>query len=213
MYLMGFDGTMGQGKTFGMSTMAQYFRQKSGCTLYSNYGLKHSKLFTSFEDFLDVAQQPSSIICLDEIHTDLDSRSVNTNASKYLTHMLFYLRKIRATIFFSSPDITNVDLRVRLVMNIYCRVRKNKKSFYYEMYDMQKMKYLKTLRIEQKKAFAIGHQIYDTNKMVVPMEFPSDRESYVRVLNNLKSISDQYYEQAKDEPERDALEAVAGLEY
>lgn len=210
MYLMGFDGVMGQGKTFGMSLLAQHFRQLSGCTLYSNYGLKNSKLFTTFDEFLDVAQQPSSIICLDEIHTDLDSRSGNTNASKYLTHMLFYLRKIRATIFYSSPDITNIDIRVRLVTNVYCRVSKNKKFFHYEMYDLQKLRYLKTLRIDQKRAFGIADQIYDTHKMVVPMEFPESREGYVKVLNQLKDVSDQYYiNQAADAPRPEVLEAAA----
>jgi len=210
MYLMGFDGRMGQGKTLGMSLYAQHFRQKSGCTLYSNYGLANAKLFTNFEQFIEVAQQPSSIICLDEIHQDLDSRSVNTNVAKYLTHMIFYLRKIRATIFFASPDITNVDLRVRLVMNVYCRVRKNKKNFYYDMYDMQSERYLRTQRIQQSKVFQISDQIYDTHKMVVPMDFPSTKEEYVKILNLLKETSDQYYErQATDEPEQHVPDVVA----
>ncbi|WP_259391979.1 hypothetical protein [Paenibacillus thiaminolyticus] len=193
MYLMGFDGPLGSGKTFGMSLFAQHYRQKTGCTLYSNYGLKHSKLFTNFEQFLDVAQQPSSIICLDEAHTDLDSRSGNTNVAKYLTHMLFYLRKIRATLFFSSPSITNIDFRVRSIMNVYCHVRKAKASFYYDMYDIQSEKFLRTMRIQKQKAFQIGHQIYDTHKMVVPMEFPSTKEEYHKVINQLKQISDDYY--------------------
>jgi hypothetical protein len=210
MYLMGFDAPMGQGKTLGMSLLAQHFRQKSDCTLYSNYGLKNSKLFTTFDEFLDVAQQPSSIICLDEIHTDLDSRSGNTNASKYLTHMIFYLRKIRATILFATPDISNVDVRVRLVMNVYCRVSKNKKKFKYEMWDMQSMKYLRTMAIDQAKVFGIANQIYDTHKMVVPMEFPERKEDYVKVINQLKTVSDQYYiRQAADEPIAELSEAAA----
>lgn len=211
MYLMGFDGTMGQGKTLGMSLFAQLYRQKSGCTLYSNYGLANSTLFTSFDQFIEVAQQPSSIICLDEIHQDLDSRSVNTNTAKYLTHMIFYLRKIRATIFFSTPDISNVDLRVRLVMNMYCRVRKNKKNFYYDMYDVQSDKFKRTQRIQQSKVFPIIDQIYDTHKMVVPMDFPATKEEYIKIINLLKETSDNYYEQrqATYEPEQHVPDVVA----
>ncbi|WP_348623374.1 hypothetical protein ABFT51_20800 [Paenibacillus peoriae] len=210
MYLMGFEGFLGVGKTFGMSLLAQHYRQQSGCTLYSNYGLNHSKTFTSFEHFLDVAAQPSSVICLDEIHTDLDSRSVNTNVAKYLTHMIFYLRKLRCTLMFTSPDITNIDIRVRLIMNILCRVKKNKRNFLYEMYDMQQSKSLRTLKINQMKAFAIGSQIYDTYKMVVPMGFPETKEGYIDVFNLLKKVSDQYYVQASDgtgqqAPEVDAI--------
>lgn len=210
MYLMGFDGVMGSGKTLGMSVMAQYYRQKTGCTLYSNYGLKHSQLFTNFEQFLEVARQPSSIICLDEAHTDLDSRSGNTNTAKYFTHMIFYLRKLRCTLFFSSPAITNIDFRVRSLMNVYCQVRKNKKSFYYDMYDLQSEKYLKTMRINQQKVFSISDQIYDTHKMVVPMEFPEKKDDYLRIIQTLKDTSDGYYsEQAMDEPRAQHSEAIA----
>lgn len=211
MYLMGFDAPMGQGKTLGMSLLAQNYRQKSGCTLYSNYGLKGAKLFTNFEQFLDVAKQPSSIICLDEIHTDLDSRSGNTSVSKYLTHMFFYLRKIRATVFYATPDISNVDLRVRQITNVYCRVHKNKHSFYYDMYDLQSLRTLKTLRINQQKVFNIINQIYDTHKMVVPMEFPETKQEYLQLIKMLKEISDDYYinGQDTDEPRAEHSEAVA----
>ncbi|MFP3786293.1 hypothetical protein, partial [Burkholderia sp. SIMBA_024] len=68
MYVMVYDGIMGAGKTMGMSIMAQHFRQKSGCTLYSNYGLVGAKPFDTFDTFVDVAKQKSSIICLDEAH-------------------------------------------------------------------------------------------------------------------------------------------------
>ncbi|OMD76585.1 AAA family ATPase [Paenibacillus odorifer] len=208
MYLLGLDAAMGTGKTLGMSLLAQHFRQQSGCTLWSNYGLANAKLFTNFEQFLEVAQQPSSIICLDEVHTDLDSRSGNTNTSKYLTHMLYYLRKIRATIFYATPDISSVDVRVRSVTNVYCRVSKNKRKFKYEMWDLQSVRYLRTLMIDKEKVFAIADQIYDTHKMVVPMEFPEKKEEYLQLINMLKNISDQYYvRQAQDAPRLQVSEA------
>lgn len=208
MYLLGLDAAMGTGKTLGMSLLAQYFRQLSGCSLYSNYGLKHSTLFTSFDQFIEVAQQPSSIICLDEVHTDLDSRSGNTNTSKYLTHMLFYLRKIRATIFYATPDISAVDLRVRNVTNIYCRVSKNSRKFKYEMWDLQSLRYLRTLMVDKAKVFEIADQIYDTHKMVVPMEFPEKKEEYLQLIHMLQNVSDQYYvRQAQDAPRLQVSEA------
>lgn len=208
MYLLGLDAPMGQGKTLGMSVLAQHFRQQSGCSLYSNYGLTHSKLFTSFEQFLEVAEQPSSIICLDEVHTDLDSRSGNTNTSKYLTHMLFYLRKIRATIFYATPDISAVDIRVRNVTNVYCRVSKSKRKFKYEMWDLLSARYLRTLSIDREKVFAIANQIYDTHKMVVPMEFPDTKQDYQQLIYMLKNVSDQYYvRQAQDAPGPQVTEA------
>lgn len=210
MYLMGFDGRLGAGKTAGMSIFAQHYRQKTGCTLYSNYGLKHSKLITSFDMFLDVAQQPSSIICLDEAHTDLDSRSGNTNVAKYLTHMIFYLRKLRATLMFTSPNIGNIDARVRAIMDVYCSVSKDKQYFHYDMFDLNAERFLKSMRIKKEKALGIMDQVYDTHKMVVPMSFPDTKDEYNRILNLLKSISDDYYtKQAADAPGPTATEAAA----
>ncbi|MEK3837938.1 zonular occludens toxin domain-containing protein [Paenibacillus sp. FSL R7-0128] len=194
MYLMGFDAAMGEGKTLGMSLIAQHYRQRSGCTLYSNYGLANSKVFTTFQQFLDVAAQPSSIICLDEIHNDLDSRSSNTNVNKYLSHMIYYLRKIRATIMFASPDIMSIDIRVRNIINVYCRVRKDRQRFHYKMWDMQSSKYLRTIAVDQQKVFAIAKQIYDDKRMVLPMEFPEKKEEYLEIIHMLKNISDNFYE-------------------
>lgn len=193
MYVMIFDGIMGSGKTAGMSIMAQYFRQKSGCTLYSNYGLRGSKLFTNFEQFVDVASQSSSIICLDEAHSDLDSRSSNTNVAKYMSHIFYYLRKLRATVFLSSPSIMSIDSRIRGVTNIYCQVEKSKKYFKYHMYDLQSEKFLRDYRIQKDRAFGILPQVYDTHKMVVPLQYPETKEEYIKIVRLLQSVNDDYY--------------------
>lgn len=193
-----------------MSIMAQYFKQKSGCTLYSNYGLRGSKLFTNFEQFIDVAQQPSSIICLDEAHSDLDSRSSNTNVSKYLSHIFYYLRKLRCTVFLSSPSILSIDSRIRGVTNIYCHVEKTKKYFKYHMYDLQSEKFLRVYRIQKDRAFGLLPQIYDTHKMVVPMEYPETKDEYLKIINLLKSVNDDYYlHQETHEPGPQAPEGVS----
>lgn len=211
MYVMIFDGIMGSGKTAGMSIMAQYFKQKSGCTLYSNYGLRGSKMFTSFDQFVDVAQQPSSIICLDEAHSDLDSRSSNTNISKYLSHIFYYLRKLRTTIFLSSPSILSIDSRIRGVTNIYCQVEKSKKYFKYHMWDLQSEKFLRDYRIQKEKAFGILPQVYDTHKMVLPMQYPETKDEYLKIINLLKAVNDDYYiGQETHEPGLQVPEGVSG---
>lgn len=214
MYVMIFDGIMGSGKTAGMSIMAQHFRQKSGCTLYSNYGLRGSKLFTSFEQFVDVAQQPSSIICLDEAHSDLDARSGNTNIAKFLSHIVFYLRKLRATIFLSSPSILAIDSRIRGVTNIYCQVEKTKKYFKYHMWDLQSEKFLRDYRIQKDRAFSILPQVYDTHKMVVPMSYPETKEEFLKIIRLLQSVNDEFYlRQETHEPGQQAPEGVSVGEY
>lgn len=188
-----FDGYMGSGKTLGMSIMARYFQERSGCSLYSNYGLIGGEQFDHYTKFLSLTEKPSSIVCLDEAHIDLDARNSTTNVSKYFTHLIFYLRKLRTTIFLATPSVENLDSRVRAVANVYCHVEKKKTKFSYHMFDLQSSRFLKTISISKPKAFQIAPSIYDTYKMVSPMIFPEKKEEYHAFINELKQLNDQYY--------------------
>lgn len=187
------DGIMGAGKTLGMTLLTTYFSLKSGCTQYSNYGIRGSKPFTHYRDFIDVAMQPSSVIALDESHTDLDSRNFNTNAVKFFTHLVFYFRKMRTTMFLATPIMETLDNRVRSVCNLYCRCSKDQNYFYYDMYDLQANRFLRRYKIKQELAFEIASQLYDTHNIVTPMEFPSDREEFKSLIHDLKETIDKYY--------------------
>lgn len=187
------DGYLGAGKTLGMTLLASYFQSLSNCALYSNYNLRNSKAFSNFSHFLDVCKETSSIICLDEAHSDLDARNFNTNAVKFFSHLIFYMRKIRATIFLATPGIDNLDVRVRSLCNLYIKVTKNKTHFEYTMYDMQSGRYLKRYRIKIEVAKEIASMLYDTYNMVTPMEFPEDRKEFKDFINTLKITSDEYY--------------------
>lgn len=190
---------MGNGKTLGMSLMAYYFQEQSGCTLYSNYGLKGSKPFTSFNDFLDVVEQPSSIICLDEVHNDIDSRDFNTNAVKYFSHLAFYLRKMRCTIMMTTPLFANVESRVRGVTSIVIPVSKDKNYYYYPFIDWQSMRALKTKKIRKDSAHILAGQIFDTFSMVEPLEYPEKRDDFKKLITELKSRHYNYLVGSQEE--------------
>lgn len=192
MNIVVFEGYLGAGKTLGASILAKYYQEKSGCTLYSNYGLAGSKPFTRMEDFLDVAQQPSSIIVWDECHVDLDSRSFSSNHVKFLTQIAFYLRKMRCTLIITSPMFENLDSRIRGITNILVQVQKGKEYFYYPFYDIQSGKYLKTKKIKKEDAFRIASDIFPTYAMVTPIEVPSKKEEYESFLHVLKQTSDNF---------------------
>lgn len=194
MYVMNFEGIMGNGKTLGMSIMAKYFQEQTGCTIYSNYGLKGSKHFSNFTDFLDVAIQPHSIVCLDEVHNDIDSRDFNTNSVKYFSHIVFYLRKMNCTLMMTTPLFENVESRIRGVTNIVVPVRKDKYYYYYPLYDWQSMKYLKTKKIKKDKAHMVAGQIFDTYAMVEPLEYPASRDDFKKLLKELKDTRRDYLE-------------------
>ncbi|MEC3226415.1 hypothetical protein P9027_31420 [Bacillus thuringiensis] len=186
MYVWAFEGRMGNGKTLGMSLMAKYFQEKSGCTLYSNYGLAGSKPFRSFDDFLDVAMQPSSIVCLDECHNDIDSRDFGTNAVKYFSHIVFYLRKMRCTLFLTTPLFENIDSRVRDVTNVLVPVSKDKYYYYYPFYDWEANQLMVEKKIKKEYAHSKAGNIFDTNAVVTPLEYPKNRDEFKVLLERLK---------------------------
>lgn len=187
------DGYLGAGKTLGASILALYYSYKSECQLFSNYGLAGSRPFTHFNNFLDLAESDHSIVVLDESHTDLDARNFNTNSVKYFTHLAFYLRKLRTTLFLTTPSIENLDSRVRGICNIYIRVSKDKKYFYYEMIDLQSLRKLKDYKVKIEVAKNIGSQIYDTYNIVTPIEFPQERKEFNDFMRTLKERNDNYY--------------------
>jgi hypothetical protein len=187
------DGVMGSGKTLAMSILSAYFQQLSACTLFSNYELNNSKKFTHYRDFLEVALQPSSIIDLDEAHTDLDGRNFNTNVVKFFTHLIFYFRKLRTTIFLATPSIDNLDTRVRANCQLYIRCSKDKINFYYDIFDMQSGRFLKRFKIKRDIAYQLSSNLYDTHNMVHPVLFPADRIEFNMFLEELIATSDNYY--------------------
>lgn len=187
------DGYLGAGKTLAMTLLSLYFQSLSNCALYSNYGVTGAKEFTHYQDFLKIAHESSSLVLLDEAHTDLDARNFNTNSVKFFTHLIFYLRKLRCTLMLATPSIENLDSRVRAIANLYIHVTKNKNYFYYDCFDMQAGKYLKRYRIRQADAFQAAAMAYDTFNMVLPVTFPEDRKEFHSFITELKATSNEFY--------------------
>lgn len=194
MYVYTFTGFMGNGKTLGMVLFAKMYQQKTGCTLYSNFGVKGSKPFTSFKDFLQIAKEPSSILLLDECHLDIDSRNSLSNASKYLSHMAFFLRKMRCTLMLTTPLFSNVDSRFRDITYVYVPVRKDKNYFYYPIVDYQEDRLLTTKRMKRENAISLAKEVFDTHSMVTPLEYPANKAEFDSILVELKKTNDLYYE-------------------
>jgi len=196
--LMFYDGYMGSGKTTKMSLDALIYQQESGCTLFSNYGLKGSIPFTSFEDFKKVAVQPTSIICLDESHMDISNRDFSTNSVKFFVNMVWYLRKMRCTLMMTSPLFENIDSKVRQVTNVLVQCKKRNGYLTYDFWDVQEQGYLKTNRISEQKVSEIMGHVYDTYSMVTPLEYPKTREEYLKVFEEVKILNQQYVDSLRN---------------
>jgi len=187
MELMVFEGNRGMGKTLGMVLYAKYLQERTGCSLFSNFPVAGSQEFYRFDDFKKVAASKKSILLLDECHNDLDGRDALSRNVKYLTHIVFYLRKMDCVLFLSTPLFKSIAVQVRDVTNVLVRCSKDQNFFCYDFFDLDNSIFLKRRRIEKNKAFAICKSVYDTKSIVLPLSFPEDKAGFLNLLEEIKN--------------------------
>jgi len=198
MYVWVFQGNLGEGKTSAMSILAHYYAARAGklgidVQLFANYGLKGARRLMHYSDFYKVAEAESSICLLDEAQTSLDSRLFQKGSNIYLTQFFFYLRKLRASLFMTTPNIRNLDSRIRALCNILVDCHKTPAGFIYYIYDYQAEKLLKRKFLPMYKAqeiWSVG--LYDTNQIITSIEFPANERQFKQFLEQIIEINDAY---------------------
>jgi hypothetical protein len=196
MYIWIFDGTLGAGKTLGMTLFSHYYADRTGATIFSNYGGGHKQI-QDYRFLLDVAKQRSSIIQIDEAQVSFDSRFFARKGQVYMTQLLFYLRKLRATMFLSSPSIDNIDSRVRQITNIYVFCENKRGMFNYTLFDFQSGKQLRKFALPHQKAFDFVSNKFETGTIVEPFEFPTDDTLFKAFLHEIKETNQQYIQESQ----------------
>lgn len=197
MYVWVFQGNLGEGKTSAMSILAWYYKiqaQRAGIhtSLYANYGLKGAHKLQHYSDFYKVAQCDSSICLLDEAQTSLDSRLFQKGNNIYLTQFFFYLRKLRSSLFMTTPNIKNLDSRIRAICNILVDCHRTPAGFQYFIYDYQGERLLRRKFLPMYKAkeiFATG--LYDTGQIITSVEFPGNERQFKEFLEKIIEINDK----------------------
>ncbi|HBX23980.1 MAG TPA: hypothetical protein DEF34_10175 [Desulfotomaculum sp.] len=197
MYVWAFTGNLGEGKTSAMSILAHYYRAKARrarqkIELYSNYGLRDSKRLMTYKDFYNVAESQGSILCLDEAQTSLDSRLFQKGSNIYLTQFLFYLRKLRSSLFMTTPHFKNLDSRMRALCNILVDCHRTPGGFIWFIYDAQAQKLLRRRFVPMFKAKQIFDAgLYDTNKIVTAVSFPKNEREFTKFLHNIVEVNEK----------------------
>lgn len=193
MNVIGVEGYLGAGKTLGATLIGKAYQQRSGCALYSNYGVTGSKPFASMDDFYEIAKEDSSILLLDEAHIDLDARSFNTNSVKFFSQVSYYLRKLRCTLIFTSPNFDDIDSRIRGITNMLIQIEPSSDRFIYHMWDYQSGKLFKTKSILKEDAFMIAPTLFDTYSIVTQVEVPETRKDFKEYLERLNQFHTEYH--------------------
>lgn len=128
-----FIGTVGSGKTLSM-TVEAYKYYKRGFRVFSNYHLAfpHTKLTKKV--FMGLIEDPESlqnaVICLDEMHIWIDSRSSMSKKNKLITYFLLQTRKRDVRLLATTQHLHQVDKRLRDTADVlvYCENMSNKSS-------------------------------------------------------------------------------------
>ena len=211
MYVWVFQGNLGEGKTFGMSVLAWHFvarARRAGirAELFANYDLLGARPLTSYRDFYNVARAEASICLMDEAHVNLDSRLFARGANIYMTQFMFYLRKLNASLFMTTPHIRNLDSRMRQLTNILVDCRKLGTGFLYDIYDYQGERLLRRKFLPKyiaDRIFETG--MYDSRAIIRAVDFPANERAFERFLGTIIEIKEGRAE-AQDSNDEGAVE-------
>jgi len=175
------------------STLAQYFRLKSGgeVRLFANYDLVNSTPFRHVDQWIEVAQARGSIMLWDEAQTQFDRRTWSRNT--FLTQLFNMTRKLRCVHFFMNPIGNNLDGRILALVEIFVEVRKRPNQ-YIELllYEYQDKRYgpngrfIKRLIVPWWKVKQIQSlELYDTDQMLYPFPVPSTERKETELLQRM----------------------------
>lgn len=124
--LVGFEGSLGTGKTLSMTFWARYFSYISKINAYTNYQTAFSIPISRWDEITKIK---NGILCLDEIHAiGFDSRtSAKDFTQAKRTHFILQTRKKNILVFYTSQSIRQVDNRLRGVTDylILCSKKGN----------------------------------------------------------------------------------------
>lgn len=191
------QGGLGQGKTALMSILAHYWRVKvrengGDLKLFSNYGLKDSYPMTHFTDWYEVAKAQGSICCWDEAHMAFSNRKWNTYGQGLATELMMYTRKMQSVQIYCTPNVGNVDTRIRQIIEVVVDVRKiGKKGFSYNFRDFQTGQNMVSHFLPMSKANIYFKQnLYDTHQMVQGFPLPPSETEGKKFFAKLEEVHD-----------------------
>lgn len=188
------QGGLGTGKTLIMSVLAHHLREqamKQGANveLFSNYDLKDSTTMLDYTDWYKVAEADTSIICWDEAQVVFNNRAWSKFGQGIATEVAMYTRKLRSIQIYATPNVGNVDSRIRDIIEVVVTMRKDNKGYHLYFTDFQTKEFLKKAFIPEWKAKRIYKlNLYDTYAFVRGFPLPNNEKQAAEFWEKLDSI-------------------------
>jgi hypothetical protein len=119
--LIGIEGGLGSGKTLAMTYLEYIAKTKYKSKVASNYFTKFADTFIdSIETFNGFRQ---GMMLLDEIWLWSDSRKSSSSRNEIVNKIPLTSRKRRFIIVYTSQQLSQVDLRIRNITDVFVKVR------------------------------------------------------------------------------------------
>lgn len=164
-------GDRGSGKTLWLTMMAL----KSNREIWSNYEI-YIERFKKLRE-IDIMDLPPNIeVMIDEAYTWLESRLSMRGLNRYMSYIIYQLRKSNRGIFLSAQDTITLDVRARNQIDylVYCQRKPNENKdwrywdFKYEI-ACKRTNRIRVLILKYEKAIPY-FEYFDTYEIVEPLD-------------------------------------------
>lgn len=213
MNLVGIVGDLGEGKT----TLLTYYALLTKREVWSNYKIyiKNRKEL-KLKHFAKPNLIPdNTLIAIDEIYAWFESRLSGKDLNIAGSHLLFHARKMFSDVFYTSPLLSPVDKRFRLMSNVIITAKPR-----FDDYDNFHYDYWYT-RYNLHRNFTIAYK--DAEKWIFPkfdtyekvksagqsrLEFNTVKQDPLELLEKIKEIYDELKDQFNGNITHDSVNAI-----
>ena len=129
--LIGIFGDFGKGKTLLLVFFLQYLEY---INKFANFKVNIPSIKTlSLSELLSMNYEQKSLVCIDELYLEMDSRRSMRKRNIDISHIIFQSRKRKVDIVYTAQLRSSVDLRVRDLtnFNIIALGKDNNSNFHY----------------------------------------------------------------------------------
>ena len=167
--LIAITGPIGSGKTLFMTRCLYREKLKNpDVKIATNYRLNNIPFtFLNASDLFDIKNQlTNTTMGIDEFHIFLDSRSFMKPSNQQLTHFILQTRHLGVNLYFTTQDISQVDIRLRKQIDFlaYCS-----HTIYENFFRIKLIDYRDVLNITQNEFIYNAqpyYDMYDTREII-----------------------------------------------